>query len=344
MAESNTCQVITGCLVFDLRNYSLNNGKTYSNPLLSFQIICPGVAAPVTVYIQPNTIRLTWPYQPMSPVPYPPVVLSCPAGGAIVKTIPQTSTQQQIDDIINGMIFTCAQAQAQASACQPRNQFNDVVYFANNCAVGTVLVYNDILPAWITLDVANKRLVGAAQVFAGVTKAEANFAAQTALDSFGTAAVAAGTLQCVTLDWNALVWSNINIQITTNGAGGSATHSELGGHFTNAVVTNPGGVSTSPSDVNVNGNMTYTGPAQNCQLSITVSGTFGDPYFVHQVSVVVNGLTQLNYSVPNADGTYIIPFTVPISVAVPVLVIVQNGSTFHNVGGGSSWNGTITTL
>lgn len=346
MASDNTCQTITDCLQFDLKNYSLNNGKTYGNPLLSFQVDCPGVATPVTVYVQPNTIRLTWPYQPNSPVPYPPVVLSCPAGGAIIKTISQASTQQQIDDIINGMIFQCAQAQAEAGACIPRNQFNDVVYYSHPCVTG-VLVYNGTLPGWITLDQSGKRLIGAAQVFSGVTKAEANLSAQTALNNFGNESVAAGTFKCTTLDWSQLVWVPISNQ--TANPGGINNNSQTGGLFTDTVFKAAGATFPGNSGYQTVGTLTYTGPAQNCNCQIIVSGVNGDADTT-AVFTVLAGVFPLpgTFLVPFVNGTYNFPFHIDAGVAATVQVRLQHISSFGGgtllLSGGSSWSGIITTL
>ena len=62
------------------------------------------------------------------------------------------------------------------------------------CA-GTIL-YSGALPRWITIDQANKWLAGAAMTFYGPSKAQANAAAQSALDSFVASAITAGTLTC----------------------------------------------------------------------------------------------------------------------------------------------------
>lgn len=58
------------------------------------------------------------------------------------------------------------------------------------------ITYNGTLPSWITIDVANSRLVGAANTFYQGSQAMANNAAQTALNDFATAAIASGDLNC----------------------------------------------------------------------------------------------------------------------------------------------------
>lgn len=58
------------------------------------------------------------------------------------------------------------------------------------------ITYNGTLPSWITIDVANSRLVGAANTFYQDSQALANNAAQTALNQFATDAIASGDLNC----------------------------------------------------------------------------------------------------------------------------------------------------
>lgn len=74
--------------------------------------------------------------------------------------------------------------------------FNEQVFFSHQCPEGESLVFTGTLPSWITLDMENTRLVGAAGVFQGATQEEANIAAQIALNEFGNAAVLAGDLDC----------------------------------------------------------------------------------------------------------------------------------------------------
>lgn len=52
------------------------------------------------------------------------------------------------------------------------------------------------MPAWITLDSANNRLIGAAGTFTGQTQAQANATAQAALDTWANAEILAGHLFC----------------------------------------------------------------------------------------------------------------------------------------------------
>lgn len=87
------------------------------------------------------------------------------------------------------------------------------------------------LPDWITVDAADNQLVGQSGMFPGSTKAEANAAAQDALDAFASAALSSGNLACVPdvipacPDVSTLVWTGLVIDDngtgTASGAGGT---------------------------------------------------------------------------------------------------------------------------
>jgi hypothetical protein len=106
------CKTETPCLRFDPVFYSLGNGKSYSNTLQSYDVVCDDGSIG-HVFIQPGTINFTLPY----PIPfdgvYPPLVLGC-VGGNIVRNLPSGATQTDADVIINEMIQACAQATANA--------------------------------------------------------------------------------------------------------------------------------------------------------------------------------------------------------------------------------------
>ncbi len=73
---------------------------------------------------------------------------------------------------------------------------NDTVSTSNEplCPIGITASFSSALPGWITWDGTN--FTGAAGVFRSDTKADANAAAQTALDSFVASAFSYGTLTC----------------------------------------------------------------------------------------------------------------------------------------------------
>lgn len=98
---------------------------------------------------------------------------------------------------------------------------NQIVYFSYSCSLGTpTLAFSATTPTWITLDSTGTNspgnlsgLIGAAGIFSDVTQADANAAAQAALNTFGNTAVAAGTLYCTTpapADLSHIIWNCYN--------------------------------------------------------------------------------------------------------------------------------------
>lgn len=193
------CKEQGECLQFDLVFYNLNGNKVYSNVDMIFTVTCPDGTSRV-VNVPSGTVNFTLPFPPDYTGEYPPLVLGCSQGGNIVRTIPSGSTQEEIDVIVEGMISECAQAIAEASvdcsSTSPTQFENEEVYFLHPCEEPAELAFSGSLPAWITLDVANSRLVGAAGMFTGNTQSEANLVAQHAIDDFGNIALNEETLTC----------------------------------------------------------------------------------------------------------------------------------------------------
>lgn len=73
---------------------------------------------------------------------------------------------------------------------------NPAVYYDMGCVDSFITYTGPTLPDWITIDTDNNRLIGKAGIASGTTQAEATATAQSSLDNFGDAAVAAGTLAC----------------------------------------------------------------------------------------------------------------------------------------------------
>ena len=77
---------------------------------------------------------------------------------------------------------------------------NEAVYFPiTPCSGGASPSFTGTLPSWITLDTVNIRFVGASGTFSAQSVAAATLVAQTALNSFGAAQVAAGNLVCTNI-------------------------------------------------------------------------------------------------------------------------------------------------
>ena len=100
--------------------------------------------------------------------------------------------------MVNQMIYDCAKAIAEASVdcSQPVIFKNQEVYYVHECAEGETLEYTGTLPAWITLDADNSRLVGAAGTYSANSQAAANALAQSVIDGFGDQELANGHLAC----------------------------------------------------------------------------------------------------------------------------------------------------
>lgn len=190
--QCEPCKPTGTCLTFPLVFFSLGRGKSYTNDAMVFTVNCP--TGPIQVTIPAGTINYTFPFPAGYDGEYPPLVLPC-TGGVIIRTLASGSTQAQIDAVVNEMISTCAQQKANGS-CPPVIFGNDQVFFVHNCAAGETLAYSGTLPSWITLDTTNSRLIGAAGTFTGASKTDANSAAQSALDTFGNAALASTALFC----------------------------------------------------------------------------------------------------------------------------------------------------
>lgn len=142
------CKDIGPCLNFPLVFYNLDNGKLYSNALMTFFITCPDNTVK-EVSVQPGTIVFTLPFPPDFTGPtFPPLVLPCQAGGNIVRQIPDGASQSDIDAIVNSMIAICAQAIANATVdCSvPPLFFNEQVFFVHDCPPGQHLDFNDSPP------------------------------------------------------------------------------------------------------------------------------------------------------------------------------------------------------
>lgn len=198
VAAGQTCEPCKDqgdCLTFPLVFYNLNDNKQYENAQKTITVTCPnGKVQQVT--IPAGTVKFTLPFPPGYTGDYPPLVMKC-GDGFIVRELPSGSTQDQIDDIVFGMIQECVNNLANVAVDCNEVFTNDEVTFTHECAVGEVLTYTGTLPAWITLDTGTSQLIGAAGIFTGATKEDATTAAQNALNEFANTALGNNTLKCV---------------------------------------------------------------------------------------------------------------------------------------------------
>lgn len=110
--QTSACEPCAGnpdCLEFPLVFYNLNAGKSYTNLETIFNCANGGV-----VIIPAGSVNYTLPFPTDFDGEYPPIVIACPVGGSIVRTIPSGASQADIDTIVEEMIAECVQAQAEA--------------------------------------------------------------------------------------------------------------------------------------------------------------------------------------------------------------------------------------
>lgn len=190
------CADTGDCLRFPLLFYSLNNHQSYSNELLSFAVECPN-GSTQTVYVPPGTINYTLPFPPGFEGPYPPLVLGCVSGGNVVREVPDNATQEQIDTLVDQMIKACARAYAESIVQCPVEVFNnEAVFYQMNCAEGETIAFAGTLPAWLSINTGNNRVIGAAGVFSATSTELATAAAQEAIDTWAAGQIQLGNLTC----------------------------------------------------------------------------------------------------------------------------------------------------
>jgi hypothetical protein len=73
---------------------------------------------------------------------------------------------------------------------------NSVVYYPGVCPAGKTPAFSGTMPSWISLDATNNQFIGKSGVFSGLTQAQANGFAQSALNNFVSQNVALGNITC----------------------------------------------------------------------------------------------------------------------------------------------------
>lgn len=272
------CQTIACDVPNDLETYSLQTWINFLSPTLSFIIQCPvGYVCQAGSF--PRTIR----YPPgRFVIVYPPN----PAGGFIMRlqgcisevtrTVPSGSTAAQLAALAAEIVNEVAQQQAQCDAVlqppvpqpEPEETFlNEEVYYVVDCEEGEDLTFTGTFPSWISLDEANSRIVGAAGTLPGATQAEANALAQTALNAFGDAAVAAGELVCEGCPLDDLVWS---VESTGTGGDGVISSSSFVG-LNMSVVLSCGSGGANFANLTMDATIPYDGAGYTIRISGTVT-------------------------------------------------------------------------
>lgn len=194
----------------DTEIYSLQSGIDFTSVQLSFIVSCP-----VGYTCTPGSFPRTITYPPGEwEIILPPGIVG--GGGIIrlsgcqsdvVRVVPVGATEEEVAALVAEVFAAVAAQQAECDAISgagspfpppaPTSATNDAVYFSHECEEDYCLAFVAILPAWITFDSENSKLIGIAGFFAGTTKAIANATAQAALDAYGEAALTSGDLVCV---------------------------------------------------------------------------------------------------------------------------------------------------
>lgn len=210
MATCAPCKTVTCVNTPDIEIYNLQSGIDFTSVQLSFIISCPAGYT-----CTPGSFPRTITYPPGEwEIIIPPGVVG--GGGIIrlegctsdvVRIVPPGATEAEVAAIVAEVFAAVAAQQAECDAISgagspfpppgPTSATNDTVYYTHECEEGYCLAFVAILPAWITFDSENSRLVGVAGFFSGVNKATANATAQAALDAYGDAALTSGDLVCV---------------------------------------------------------------------------------------------------------------------------------------------------
>lgn len=195
--ECEACVDINTCIRFPLVLYNLNANKTYQNIAQSVDVTCPDQTIQ-TVVVPAGTISYTMPFPPGFTGDYPPLVMNCLSGGVIVKTIPSGATQDQIDEIVNGMITQCVQAYAASIAtCGPKLFSSAQVFVEHECEEGSTLEFSGVLPSWLTIDTGTSTVIGAAGAQTStISVADATAKAQAQLNAWVQTNLDNGNLTC----------------------------------------------------------------------------------------------------------------------------------------------------
>ena len=177
----------------DIERYNLQTNLVFSGVPLSIPITCPPGynCNGTTVVLPPGDPN--FPENPPNEPYHIEGCLSTIIGLSREATLAEFARQQAICDTI-----VTPPPQPPYFPPQPpvTTYTNDAVYFSHPCTAPDLLSYIGTLPAWISIDTATSRLVGAAGTFAATTKALANANAQAALNAFANAGVSSGALDC----------------------------------------------------------------------------------------------------------------------------------------------------
>lgn len=133
MSAQTPCKQLINCIQFQDFLVSNPNHKLYVNQQLEVTITCPsGITS--TTLMPAGIIGYVLKFTIGSP-PYPDLSMNC-TGGYLDIPVPATTTQPQLDALINGMLTQCVQQIAQNLLCQPGSYVNTAQLY-NPCSGAT---------------------------------------------------------------------------------------------------------------------------------------------------------------------------------------------------------------
>lgn len=336
LIPAKDCQTAVCAVSFgpDVAIYNLQDGGFFNETALTFIVDCPpGYACPPgtfpkTVVYPPGTFVLPDP----NVTPGFPIYLSLTGCQSTVSLyLDADSTAAEIAAAAQDLISQVAQQQAECDSVVPPNPtpnpnpgaLNQQVFTAVSCAEGTTLTYFGILPPYITLDVANNRVVMAAGIVGGATQAEANATAQAFVNNWANTALQNDTLQCVAESGCSMgtpTWSEPVINES-----GATAEMTVAANIMSGSAEDSGGVEGTSASATTAGVVSYAGPEIDCCVLVTTSDKVGVANWTITIYYDFGGpfealLLNINGSSYVASN----PFTIPETIgAVDITINLQ---------------------
>lgn len=163
------------------------------------------------------------------------------------------------------------------------------------------------LPDGLTLNSSTGIISGTPTGGGGLT----NFTVQALID--GSNCTKQFVINAQFINWDQTVWSLIQV-VAGGGAGGTATGNFLGRNFS---VSGKGNGSPS-AKVEALGTLTYTGPAVNCKITITVTAQGGSP---SGLFIIQDGVQRLLINSGLTVGVHVFPFPIIAGVNSSITII-----------------------
>ena len=194
MSTQTPCKQLTTCIQFQDFVISNPNYRLYVNPQLEVVITCPSGLTSTTL-MPAGIVSYVTKFTVGNP-PYPNLSMNC-TGGHISIPVPASSTQTQVDALVQGMISQCVQQIARNLLCQPGSYVNtlqslDPCGGGTNTTNGAGAVPGGVSPAH-GLTSSTGATIAPGSIDSTISIADANAKAQQLLSEL----YATGNLTCV---------------------------------------------------------------------------------------------------------------------------------------------------